>query len=160
MLKKPNKPPHEVTSYRPISLLPSLLKLFEKLLLKRLKPHIEKILPDFQFGFRNHHSTIEQIQHVVALIEKSLEEKKYCSTVFLDVSQAFDRVWHQGLKYKMSQSLPGNLCHLLESYLSDRTFRVLHEDAKSEFYNIQAGVPQGSVLGPLLYLLYTADIPT
>lgn len=97
MLLKPGKPSSEVTSYRPISLLPSISKLFEKLLLQRLKPLIEDKLPDFQFGFRNKHSTIKQVQRVVKLIESSLEEKKFCSTVFLDVLQAFDRVWHERL---------------------------------------------------------------
>ena len=160
MLQKPGKPPSAVSSYRPISLLTSISKLFEKLLLKRLKPLIEEKLPDFQFGFRNKHSTIEQVQRVVAQIEKALEEKKFCSAVFLDVSQAFDRVWHKGLVHKLSLLLPGNLCQLLQSYLADRTFCVVHEDAKSQMYSIRAGVPQGSVLGPILYLLYTADIPT
>lgn len=158
MLKKPDKPAEQITSYRPISLLPSISKLFEKLLLKRLKPLIK--IPDFQFGFRNKHSTIDQVHRVVTVIEKAFEDKKYCPAVFLDVSQAFDRVWHQGLIYKMSKMLPQNYCQLLESYLSDRKFRISHEGAYTGFYSIQAGVPQGSVLGPFLYLLYTADIPT
>jgi len=128
-------------------------KLFEKLPIK------DKI-PDFQFGFRNKHATIEQVQRVTTVIERALKEKKFCSTVFLDVSQAFDRVWHEGLIHKLSLMLPGNLCLLIQSYLADRTFRVVHEEAQSQFYTLQAGVPQGSVLGPILYNLYTADIPT
>ena len=81
MLLKPGKPPERATSYRPISLLPSMSKLFEKLLLKRLKPLIEKrhLIPDHQFGFRNLHSTIDQVHRVTNEISKALEEKKYAN---------------------------------------------------------------------------------
>lgn len=157
MIKKPNKPEEMVTSYRLISLLSMISKIFEKLLLKRLKPLLN--LPNHQFGFRNQHSTIDQLHRVTLTIERAVEERKYCSAVFLDVTQAFDRVWHEGLAFKMSGLLPGNYCCLLESYLSDRCFRVIHGEAVSELYQIKAGVPQGSVLGSILYLLYTANIP-
>lgn len=161
MLLKPGKPPENVTSYRPISLLPSLSKLLEKLLLKRLKPIIEEtnLIPEHQFGFRNGHSTVDQVHRVTNVISKALEEKKYCCGVFLDVSQAFDKVWHKGLLIKLRDQLPHTWCALLESYLTDRQFRVTHEEAITEWKDISAGVPQGSVLGPILYLLYTADIP-
>ena len=91
MIPKPGKPPHETTSYRPISILPIISKLFEKLLLKRLKPIIEKqnLIPNHQFGFREKHSTIDQVHRITNIIEQTLEEKKVCSTVFLDVAQAF-----------------------------------------------------------------------
>lgn len=157
MLLKPDKPSEKVTSYRPISLLPAISKIFEKLLIKRLKPLIK--IPDFQFGFRNNHSTIEQIHRLTNLIENTFENQEYCEAAFLDVSQAFDKVWHEGLICKMSKTLPGNYCQLLESYISDRKFRVKDEETYSSFYPILAGVPQGSVLAPLLYTLYTADIP-
>lgn len=94
MFAKPEKPPDIPTSYRPISLLPYLLNICERLILKRLTPYIiaTNILPSSQFGFRAKHSTIHQAHRVVDAISTSLEKKCYCTAVFLDISQAFDRV--------------------------------------------------------------------
>ncbi|CAG9122974.1 unnamed protein product [Plutella xylostella] len=112
-----------------------------------------------EFGFRKNDATVEQVHRVCEHIREALECKKYCSGVFLDVQQAFDKVWHNGLLYKLKKSLPHNLYLLLKSYLEHRIFYVKINDSVSEFYEINAGVPQGSVLGPSLYLLYTADVP-
>jgi hypothetical protein len=99
LILKPKKPPDSPASYRPISLLPILSKLFEKLLLKRILPIVDtaNILPNSQFSFRNSHSTVHQVHRLVDNISYALEEKLYCTGAFLDVSQAFDRVWHAGL---------------------------------------------------------------
>lgn len=161
MIPKPGKPAEELASYRPISLLPVLSKLFEKLLHKRLMKIVEdfNLIPAHQFGFRQKHSTIDQVHRITSIIEKALEERKVCSAIFLDVTQAFDKVWHEGLNHKLRKMLPAQYAELLESYLTDRYFRIKQEDAYSDAKKIHAGVPQGSVLGPLLYLLYTSDLP-
>jgi hypothetical protein len=78
----------------------------------------------------------------------------------LDVAQAFDKVWHEGLNHKLKLLLPVQHSSILESYLSDKYFRIKHEDAYSDPRNIHEGVPQGSVLHPILYLLYTNDLQT
>lgn len=75
------------------------------------------------------------------------------------MAQAFDKVWHDGLKYKLHRDLPRPYYEILSSYLEERFFRVRYDKDYSDLKNISAGVPQGSVLGPVLYLLFTADIP-
>jgi len=133
MIAKPGKLPTEVNSYRPISLLPIISKVFEWLLLHRLdeKIHIDGQLPTHQFGFRNNHSTIQQCHRVVTKIKESIEGKKMWTSVFLDIQQAFDKVWHRGLLYKLKLHLPDHLYLLLNSHLSERYFQVKIEDELS-----------------------------
>ena len=102
MIPKPSKPTHILSSYRPIGLLPVMEKIVEKLLLHRLYPTLESqnIIPDHQFGFRSHHSTIQQCHRVVDEISSSLELKQYSAAAFLDVGQVSDLVWHEGLFFK------------------------------------------------------------
>lgn len=162
MVHKPGKPRTEISSYRPISLLSSLSKVLEKLILNRIGTIIKSrdVLPNHQFGFRTEHATIQQCHRLVDAISLTLENREICSAVFLDVTQAFDKVWHPGLLYKMRQILDEDIYQLLKSYLTERSFVVRINDSFSEEYSIRSSVPQGSLLGPVLYSIFTADIPT
>jgi hypothetical protein len=105
---KPGKHPNNITSYRPISLLPILSKILEMILLQRLTSIIDesKLIPSHQFGFRKEHRTIEQAHRLVYKINNDLESKRYCSAAFIDISKAFDKVWHTGLLYKLKRAFP------------------------------------------------------
>jgi hypothetical protein len=128
-IPKPGKQLNKFTSYRPISLLPVVSKLFKKLLLKRLKIIIERkdIVPMHRFGFREKHSTIQQVHRLTDVTENMLEEKKVRATIFLDVKQAFDKVWHKGLMTKLHKLLPKQCCQILESYISGTPFKINKE---------------------------------
>jgi hypothetical protein len=160
MILKPGKPPNSPSSYRPISLLPLCSKIFEKLLYKRILAAIPQgIIPNHQFGFRERHSTVHQLHRVVDFLASSLEKKMYAAGIFLDVSSAFDRVWHDGLLFKIKNILPHTYYLILKSFLSNRYFSVKEGTANSSIRQILAGVPQGAVLSPLLYSLYSSDFP-
>ena len=85
--------------------------------------------------------------------------KKILPAVFLDLARAFDKVWHEGLTYKIKRMLPVNTHNILQSYPKNRKFRVKYNEYVTRDYDIMAGVPQGSVLGPTFYLIFTADLP-
>ncbi|CAA9995012.1 unnamed protein product, partial [Nesidiocoris tenuis] len=106
LIKKPNKPAKDPKSYRPISLLPLFGKIFERLLLPKLLSHLDHLIPDYQFGFRSTHSCPQQLHRVIDEILQTYENKEVCSALFIDTEQAFDRVWHEGLLYKLKNNIP------------------------------------------------------
>ena len=90
----------------------------------------------------------------------ALENKEYCTALFIDIEKAFDKINHESLLQTIRKQFPEQIHQLIKSYLSSRTFVIKIKDAHSQVKDIKAGVPQGSVLGPILYTLYTANIPT
>lgn len=163
MFRKPHKNNTDPANYRPISLLSSLSKLFERIINHRLQEEISllKIIPNIQYGFRGGHSTVHQLARVAEYIEEGFEAKKFTAAVSLDVARAFDTVWIEGLKYKLYQTgLSNYLLAILFSFLEERTFSVTINGYSSSTRRILAGVPQGSSLSPALFNIFMHDIPT
>lgn len=160
-IPKPGKDPTLPASYRPIALLSSISKILEKIILRDLQTQIrDKIIPE-QAAFRREHSTTQQLVKLVDLLTSNINSHICTATVFLDIEKAFDRVWHEGLLYKMTKmNISPNITKIIQSFLQNRTFSAKIDGAKSSPRSILAGVPQGSCLAPTLYLIYTNDIPT
>ena len=160
-IHKALKPKDKVSSYRPISMLPVVAKLMERLVAERLKWYMEKknCYSSTQFGFRKDKSTFDSLTLLEAKIRRSLHNRETCLVVFLDLESAFDRVWHLGLLYKLSHiGLKGRIMGWLYSYLTERTFKVCVEGETSTAKRITSGVPQGAVLSPILFNVLLGDI--
>ncbi|GBM48307.1 RNA-directed DNA polymerase from mobile element jockey [Araneus ventricosus] len=159
---KPGKDPTDTTSYRPISLLPSLSKIAEHLILKRLNIYLKEnnVLCPEQFGFREKLSTSHQLIRVVEYVTEGFANKQKTGAVFLDIQKAFDRVWQDGLIHKLIHyKTTSYLIKLIDSYLLESKFAVRVKNELSSTKNINAGVAQGSKIGPTLFALYINDIP-
>lgn len=162
-IPKPGKPANEAKNLRPISLLNSLGKIIEKILHVRILEHcVEKhLLPDNQFGFRSRHSTVHALIRLFEEAIMGFNDCKITIAAFLDIEKAFDTMWVEGLIYKMiKMSFPCYLIRIVFSYLKERSFRVKLGDQLSDPVTVNDGVPQGSILGPLLFIIFMIELPT
>lgn len=159
LFPKPHKNHLDPGNYRPISLLTTFSKILEKIIYKQLLPYLD-FLPSEQFGFRNNLSTTKQLIRIIEYVSQGIYKKEYTAILMLDIAKAFDKVWHEGLLYKLiTNNIPKDFILLLKSYLAERTFQIKINHSLSNIKEIKAGVPQGSILGPILFLIYCYDFP-
>ena len=151
----------KVDNYRPVSLLPSISKLFEKVTFNQLYEYFQtnKLFHVSQYGFRQQHSTEFAALELADIVFKDLDDRKVSVAVFMDLSKAFDTLDHSILLKKLQfYGIRDTVLKWFESYLTDRYQYVEIDGIKSDLNRLYTGVPQGSILGPLLFLIYMNDI--
>ena len=162
MLIKPDKLPSQTTSYRPISLLSAIMKLFERVIEKGLRKHLEDngFFSKYLSDFRKSKSTNDHLFRLFQTIMESFNRGEHVIAAFLYVEKAFNNVWDNGLRYKIYQlDLPTKLCRWLSDFLVGRVIQVKIEGFLSPNVYPKADVPQGSNLIPLLFLIYVNNMP-
>ena len=150
------------SNYRPISLLPSISKIFEKIILEQITTYLDSnnLIHKHQYGFRKNHSTEYAALHIVNYLNYELDRNRTPTNVYLDLSKAFDTLSHNILIRKLKHyGVCDSALNLMKSYLEDRKQFVQFDECISEMKAIHKGVPEGSIPGPLLFLIYINDIP-
>ena len=161
-IHKKGKSKHEVNSYRPISLTSHVCKLLERIVLKRLTYFCDKnqLIPTNQAGFRKNRNTTEHLVKLTTHIKQQFSKRKNVLATFFDIHKAYDQVWHYRLLRKLeTYNIHGNIFNYIADFLMNRYIQVRINHTYSSRKYLDMGLPQGSILSPLLFNILMSDLP-